>query len=67
MTVELIREIAGHALALGLVGWGAYLTINNQEVPVFLIAAISAVVSMYFPGMAQAVKERVYRLSGGCY
>jgi hypothetical protein len=66
MTVELIREIAGHVLALGLVGWGAYLTINSQEVPTFLVAAIAAIVGMYFPGMAQAVKARVYKALGGC-
>ena len=58
MTTELVREIAGHLLALGVFGVGAYLAINGQEVPDWLIAAIGAAVGMYFPGMASAAKAR---------
>jgi hypothetical protein len=58
MTTELIREIAGHVLAVGIVGWAAYLSSTGQAVPDWLVGAIGIVVGAYFPGVASAIRAR---------
>ena len=58
MTTELIREIAGHVLALGLVGTGVYMAVSGLELPAWLAGAIVAALAVYFPGMANAVRAR---------